>query len=1294
MGEGTRDGGTGKKTLTLLSPVGGPPLTYTWPLQQLVRGKCAVDEAHELLDTIRWVIKEHPVLREGPIENSTKNIVISDYDCMKQLCDMYNSETKKISCQTNSTNREPASKALLRVILHRTYAHAVFDPEKLNSYQPFSPEVYGETSFEMIDQLMDDVPFKTGATFLDLGSGVGQVVLQVAASNICRICYGIEQAATPCYYAKAMATHFIRWMNFFGKPFSEFKMMEGDFLDDKYRAILQDSNTIFVNNFAFGPSLNHKLKERFAKFAEGVKIISSSEFRPINFRITTRNITDVGTILRVREVHPRVPGSVSWTNNDVCYFIHTVDRSYLEEYMRLQRAKYGDKLESLMINADRKIKERCEDYKALPALSLESDHRTHLLSNLTEIEVPKVSSIGDLHELLNSHLSEYMSQCSSSYGEAALQLELEQSRVLKERLEEQLDHLDRNVHTEEEQVVTALDNRLAELGIKSRDPQGIGKELLYQVTGFKILHKRLDRLSSEVTNYQTAIKSSLLREVSTWRDNHERYTEYSTEVGIKQRVYQDVVSQLPGYDFKSLASVCQETAKGYKDRTKSLSKILLSIESLEKDNLQLEKELAVKREKLAAKKRVEEMASAAAAAEAARLLPTLPPKPAIKPELVAAKAVTIPLPMSVPEPVPVAATVKPREPSQPKPQLIGPPKLPLTAHPTSHATSHPVKIPTELTKPRPKPSVVIEQPITDVLVRPDMKDSAGMSHLDAILARNGLGHYIGNDYNTKRPEEYLLAQGHEQYRRRERSETKSGENTPSRPSSTTSNISHRSILQQQHKQINNINSLLIQQQTMAQREQKMAVGNDLGGTLAALRNPDMIPRNEQALLNEQMMHIETPARGELKQTEEKVLSSGTVPAKYPGSNPGSGYKEKTSMLKTTSPRLQLTTQTSNAKTTVLVPHYMLGNNKDSTTAETMMAVKPSNASTPGSASSSAIKSTPIPKSGSTGSSLPSTASSQLSATISQLGSSSSSYFSAYGSTADPLAQKPGDQNYPGPPPPAKPTSTEPPKAQIPKPKHKYPFQYLNQVYITGYAIMIHTLKAQYPNLRPELFNDLLSRSNFNPYTYFEYLKKLDNFEMTLESFYEMRPDLGEKCKTRAQRLAEKQAAQKLPEKGTTPQSATPTVPVPSTSLPITSSANNAPPVPPPRPAKEPQISIPRNNSNTTIIESYISSKGPPAPINSGPQPPPPGLITTELRLTKPSRDLKSPPHQFPFKSPNSSIHYPGESPNKTSPAKRPECSLQYHHLSLESFKNEPKNKVRRRTQVRMSNRGIPVNLKR
>ena len=38
------------------------------------------------------------------------------------------------------------------------------------------------------------------------------------------------------------------------------------------------------------------------------------------------------------------------------------------------------------------------------------------------------------------------------------------------------------------------------------------------MTGFKILHKRLDRLSSEVTNYQTAIKSSLVSLVFYFSD--------------------------------------------------------------------------------------------------------------------------------------------------------------------------------------------------------------------------------------------------------------------------------------------------------------------------------------------------------------------------------------------------------------------------------------------------------------------------------------------------------------------------------------------------------------------------------------------------------------------------------------------------------------------------------------------------------------------------------------------------------------------------------------------------------
>lgn len=48
---------------------------------------------------------------------------------------------------------------------------------------------------------------------------------------------------------------------------------------------------IFVNNFAFGPKLNHALKEKFANLSDGTKIVSSHEFCPTNFRITPRNLS-------------------------------------------------------------------------------------------------------------------------------------------------------------------------------------------------------------------------------------------------------------------------------------------------------------------------------------------------------------------------------------------------------------------------------------------------------------------------------------------------------------------------------------------------------------------------------------------------------------------------------------------------------------------------------------------------------------------------------------------------------------------------------------------------------------------------------------------------------------------------------------------------------------------------------------------------------------------------------------------------------------------------------------------
>ena len=55
--------------------------------------------------------------------------------------------------------------------------------------------------------------------------GVGQVVLQAAASNKFKECFGIEKAETPAYFAKELEKEFKKWMNWFGKIYTDFTVI-------------------------------------------------------------------------------------------------------------------------------------------------------------------------------------------------------------------------------------------------------------------------------------------------------------------------------------------------------------------------------------------------------------------------------------------------------------------------------------------------------------------------------------------------------------------------------------------------------------------------------------------------------------------------------------------------------------------------------------------------------------------------------------------------------------------------------------------------------------------------------------------------------------------------------------------------------------------------------------------------------------------------------------------------------------------------------------------------------------
>lgn len=88
-----------------------------------------------------------------------------------------------------------------------SYNYSVTDPEKLNDYVAFSPEVYGETSFDFVAQMLNEVHLNEDDEFIDLGSGVGQVIMQVAALANVKCCYGIEKAEIPVKYSVVSLGH-------------------------------------------------------------------------------------------------------------------------------------------------------------------------------------------------------------------------------------------------------------------------------------------------------------------------------------------------------------------------------------------------------------------------------------------------------------------------------------------------------------------------------------------------------------------------------------------------------------------------------------------------------------------------------------------------------------------------------------------------------------------------------------------------------------------------------------------------------------------------------------------------------------------------------------------------------------------------------------------------------------------------------------------------------------------------------------------------------------------------------
>ncbi|KAH6893477.1 putative histone H3 methyltransferase [Thelonectria olida] len=194
---------------------------------------------------------------------------------------------------------------VLDQIYDRTVAPKV---ELLSKYENGTDYVYGELLHPFISKLLvDQTKMTSGQVFVDLGSGVGNVVLQAALEIGCES-WGCEMMENACNLADAQKKEFEARCMLWGIKPGKAHLQRGDFRKNTaIHEALKRADVVLVNNKAFTSQLNDDLVRMFLDVKQGCKIISLKSF-VADLKSNNHNINDVGsTILDVEEcTYPRV----------------------------------------------------------------------------------------------------------------------------------------------------------------------------------------------------------------------------------------------------------------------------------------------------------------------------------------------------------------------------------------------------------------------------------------------------------------------------------------------------------------------------------------------------------------------------------------------------------------------------------------------------------------------------------------------------------------------------------------------------------------------------------------------------------------------------------------------------------------------------------------------------------------------------------------------------------------------------------------------------------------------------
>ncbi|KAJ7505007.1 DOT1-domain-containing protein [Mycena galericulata] len=209
----------------------------------------------------------------------------------------------------------------------------------LNIYPPASNLVFGELRPSLIYHIIRLAGLTQESTFVDLGSGVGNVVSQASLQTGCRS-FGVELNDNPARLATDLHVEFQQRCKMWGVRPGQIELEHGDMLKStQLTALLPDADLILVNNLRFDDHLNRDILMKLERMKEGAYVVSLVPFgTSVHANISHRSVRDLVQVADLVPFcvteHDYPPDSVSWGPNGGTFFLHRVAHA---EYRKILR---------------------------------------------------------------------------------------------------------------------------------------------------------------------------------------------------------------------------------------------------------------------------------------------------------------------------------------------------------------------------------------------------------------------------------------------------------------------------------------------------------------------------------------------------------------------------------------------------------------------------------------------------------------------------------------------------------------------------------------------------------------------------------------------------------------------------------------------------------------------------------------------------------------------------------------------------------------------------------------------